>query len=79
MKINSPTTTMALIVVVTCALRFLLDGITLTLFGHSLSIGHTDPLAYGAILTPILAAHGYVRVRINRRTQNNRVKVGLSQ
>lgn len=57
--IKNVTQLLAVIVVGVCAFRFLLDGITL--FG--VYFDHIDPLAYGSILSPVLLAHGYVKVR----------------
>lgn len=51
------------IVVLSATWRFLFDGVTLELFGHSLTVGHMDPMAYGSLLTPILGAHAYSHVR----------------
>lgn len=56
-------------VVLVCCLRFLFDGIEITIAGHSLSLGHMDPLAYGTILAPVLGAHGYIRANIGKRTK----------
>lgn len=62
---KNPTLTLSFIVVSVCALRFLFDGLSLNILGHTLDIGHMDPLAYGSILTPVLGAHGYVQTRRN--------------
>jgi len=47
--------------VICAVVKFLADGVTFTAFGHPVSLGHVDPLAYGSLLTPILAAHGYIK------------------
>jgi hypothetical protein len=55
----------AAVVVVTlaCAFRFIFDGVTFVVMQQTVTIGHTDPLAYGAILAPTFAAYGYSRVK----------------
>lgn len=52
MKRPTMGTTASLSVIVTgvCAFRFLLDGVSMTFFGQTITIGHTDPLAYTTLL-----------------------------
>lgn len=50
--------TMTCFIVVLCGLKFLFDGVEITIFGHIISFGHADPMAYGTLLTPVLGAHG---------------------
>ncbi len=60
--------TMSCAVVGVCAAKFMMEGVVLELFGHSLSLGHADAMSYAAMLTPILGAHGaseYKRVKPN--------------
>lgn len=57
MKNNIEISILSAIVVITCSIKFFLDGDTL--FG--ISFGHMDPTAYIAILTPVLTAHGYIK------------------
>jgi len=64
--LRNPTPHMTVIVVLVCSIRFLLDGITVSMFGHSLTVGHTDPLAYGSFLAPLLGAHGYIHTRTTK-------------
>jgi hypothetical protein len=40
------------------AIRFFVDGMTFTLFGHVLSFTHVDSASYAALLSPIAGAHG---------------------
>lgn len=47
--------------VICCVGKFLIDGVTFTVHGSPVSLGHMDPLAYGSLLTPLLAAHGYIK------------------
>lgn len=56
-------TLMALTVLV-CVVKFFFEGVSVTLFGHTLSLGHADPLSYGAILSPVLGAHATREWRI---------------
>lgn len=58
---ENPTFILASVTVGACVLRFLFDGLNVTLFGQNVIIPHTDSMSYGAILTPVLAAHGYLR------------------
>ena len=53
------------IVVVTCSIKFLFDGVSLDLLGHSVNFGHIEPSAYLGILTPVLGAHGWIKGRSN--------------
>lgn len=50
--------TMSCIVVGVCAIKFLFEGVSFVVFGHTVSLGHADALSYGAMLTPVLGAHG---------------------
>jgi hypothetical protein len=63
--LKNTTLKLSVLVVFVCCFRFLFDGITLTFGQYTLSLGHVDSLAYGAILTPILGAHGYIRTKLN--------------
>ena len=49
-----------IVVTSVCAIRFLLDGVSI--FG-SIMFPHVDPLAYSAILSPLIAGHAYMHVR----------------
>lgn len=60
---ENPTFILSSVVVGVCALRFLFDGAALNLFGVILVFPHTDPLAYGSILAPVLAGHAYIRAK----------------
>lgn len=57
--------TLVLLVVAAAAIKFILDGVTLVLFGHSISFGHSDPMTYGTLLTPVLGSHSYINTRTN--------------
>lgn len=51
---------LAVFVVVICAIKFLFDGVVVNIFGHTFSFGHTDSFSYGTFLSPVLGAHGYL-------------------
>jgi hypothetical protein len=51
------------IVVCAAAAKFLLDGVTLQLFGHSIQFGHTDAMSFGNLLTPTLGAHAFTEAK----------------
>ncbi len=40
------------------AIRFFVDGVTFTLFGHIINFGHVDSASYATLLSPIAGAHG---------------------
>jgi hypothetical protein len=60
---ENPTFILSSIVVAVCSFRFLFDGAVIELFGQTFTLAHTDPIAYGSILTPVLAAHSYIRAK----------------
>lgn len=62
-------------VVVICGLKFLLDGVSIQVFGHMVSFGHVDSMSYGTMLAPTLGAHGYIATKGIAPTQsyNNQV------
>ena len=64
-QLKSPTLLLSLMVVSACTIRFLIDGISFFAFGHIVNLPHTDPMAYGAILAPVLGAHGYIHGKLN--------------
>ena len=59
--IEDPMMTLSVIAALACVVKFLADGVTFTLYGHTMNLGHADSMAYGALLTPILGAHGYIQ------------------
>lgn len=68
---RSPTGILSIAVVSVCCFRFLLDGVSFSLFGHPFSIGHTDPTTYATFLTPVLGAHSYVQCKIHSGNVDN--------
>lgn len=57
--------TLSVLVVVASVIKFLIDGLHLVAFGHTLDIGHTDPMSYGSLLAPVLGAHSFQSTRDN--------------
>lgn len=53
--------TLAVITILACVLKFLMEGVTFDLAGHAVSLGHADSLTYAALLTPVLGAHSYIK------------------
>jgi len=53
-------TTLLVIVTVASAIKFLLDGISLVINGHTVSFGHSDSMSYASILGPTYGAHSYM-------------------
>lgn len=68
---SDPMFTMACAAIIICLLKFLMEGVSVTLEGHVFDLGHADASTYAAILAPILGAHGYVAVK----TPKGKVKV----
>lgn len=58
--------TMTVLATTAAVIKFLLDGVSIDVAGHVLSFGHVDSMAYGSLLTPVLAAHGFVDTRPSR-------------
>ncbi len=58
--------TLAFIVTIAATIRFLLDGVTVTVFDHVIAFGKVDALVYGALLTPVLGAHSFKDTRPDR-------------
>ncbi len=52
--------TLSVVAVFAAVLKFLLEGVTIVVYGHSIDFGHADSLTYGALLAPVLGAHGWV-------------------
>lgn len=64
-----PMLTMSVIVVTAACIKFLLEGVTVNINGHAVDFGHVDALVYGALLTPVLGVHGYIKARTGKGTQ----------
>jgi len=46
--------------VIIAGLKFLFEGVNLTILGHAVNLGHTDASTYAAFLTPVLGSHSYI-------------------
>ena len=55
----------ALVAITTMAavIKFILDGVTLTLYGHTVNFGHMDAMTYTALLAPVLGAHAWMQTK----------------
>lgn len=62
-KTGQPDELVTLTTLVTLAAvgRFLVDGVTIQVFGHTMQFGHVDPMTYLAFLSPIVGTHGYIK------------------
>jgi hypothetical protein len=63
-KQEDPMLTLTCIVVIIAAIKFLFEGVDITIAGHVFSFGHADGGTYATVLTPVLGAHGYMNTRI---------------
>lgn len=50
--------------------RFLFDGITVSMYGHSFTFGHVDAMVYASILAPILGTHGFITNNKDKKDGN---------
>lgn len=66
---EDPMLTMSVLVVTVASIKFLLEGVSLTLSGQSVTFGHVEAMVYGALLTPVLGVHGYIKARVPSSTQ----------
>lgn len=62
-------TTLVTITVLACVTKFLMQGVTFDVFGHAINLGSADALTYGALLTPVLGAHGYMTGKYRLETK----------
>lgn len=59
--------TITLLAGLAAVIKFLLDGVTLVVYGHTIDFGHMDSLSYATLLAPILGAHGYLESKSNKQ------------
>ncbi len=61
-KTGKPDVILSLIAFLTivCGFRFLMDGMNIDFFGHTLVFGHVEPMSYASILAPLLGTHGFI-------------------
>lgn len=62
--------TLTTIVVLAATLKFLLDGASITMGEHIIVFGHVDSMTYGTLLSPVLAAHGFLEHK-KEKVKNN--------
>jgi len=60
------TVTIAIFVSLAVVFRFLVDGMTLNLFGHLITFSKLDATVYISLLGPALASHSYVKVKSDK-------------
>jgi hypothetical protein len=53
-------TTLLAIVTIASAVKFLLDGVSLVINGHTVTFGHSDSMSYASILGPVFGGHAYM-------------------
>lgn len=53
-------TNLLVILSVAAALKFILDGVSLVINGHTITFGHSDSMSYASLLGPAYGAHGYM-------------------
>ena len=51
---------------VACIIKFLLEGVSITIAGQPLSLGHADPVTYGMLLGPLWGGHAYLQARVRK-------------
>lgn len=65
--------TLAWVVTLVCSIKFLFEGIEITIGAHTLSLGHADATTYAAMLAPVLGAHGWKEGKAARPAPANKV------
>lgn len=69
-KQRDPMLTMSILVILAATGKFLLEGISMTVLGHMINFGHADAGLYGALLVPVLGAHGYLHAKRNDKKED---------
>jgi hypothetical protein len=59
---DDPMMTLAFLAGVACIIKFLFEGVSFTIMGHIVNLGHVDSMTYVSLLTPVLGAHSYIHV-----------------
>jgi hypothetical protein len=62
------------LVVYACTFRFVMDGVSFSVHGETFTLGHMDSMAYISILTPVLAAHGFIKSKLDDVSQFAAIK-----
>lgn len=62
MKTSERNTMMTLVVltVVCCLVKFVLEGVVVTLYGNTVNFGHVDATVYLTLLSPILGSYSFI-------------------
>jgi len=63
--------TVTLLSVIACIVKFFFDGVSFSIFGHMVILGHADASTFGSILTPILSAHGVREWKLNSQDSDS--------
>lgn len=58
---KDPWFTLVAFATICVVIKFMAAGITFTVGGVTVNLGNVEAMAYGSLLTPILAAHGYIK------------------
>lgn len=62
---RDPMLTLVFVVVILSGIKFIFDGVTISILGHVISFSHTDGGTYAAFLGPTLGAHSFTSTRNN--------------
>lgn len=52
--------TLTTVVTIAAVIKFILDGVSMVINGHTISFGHVDSMTYGSVLAPVLGAHSFI-------------------
>lgn len=59
--------TLSVVATIAAVVKFLMDGVTIQLMGHSIDFGHMDSMSYATLLAPILGAHSWQSTRASKQ------------
>jgi len=65
--------TLVFYAVIVAGIKFIMEGVSFSVMGHVLNLGHTDAATYAAFLTPILGTHGFIDSKTPHLTQPPKV------
>ncbi len=52
--------TLVILTVVCCLVKFILDGVVVSIYGQTINFGHVDATVYLTLLSPILGSHSFI-------------------
>lgn len=55
---------------IVCMVKFIVEGVSFYAYGHPVSLGHTDPVAYTAFLGPLWGGHAYINRNPSKKVDN---------